>query len=254
MKHKNFFDGVSFGTVVSSSLILSTLWVNDLPNEEFKGNFIPLLTTAATLAAGYLAVSAAVRTIKAQSEKFEEIRLNKLEAAKSTLPLVLSLVIDVSHAHLNSLQNGSGAQNLAGLDNESLATLKECIEHTTGITRKTLRELIAAYQICRSRHNDIRNFLPANQNGSLYECYQIYKRAVDWIALESIASVLFDFSRGRAGEPNRAIALDNAIRQVEIFVHNTQWSSGTRQSIIDHFNAQKAAENFSFANPDWLNS
>ena len=254
MKSSSFFDGVAFGTVISSVLILTCLWASDLPNAGFQGYFTSVLTTAATLAAGYLAVSAAARTIKAQSDQFEQIRQNKLEAAKSTLPLVLSLVTDISHAHLRHLSEGSQADQLPYLDTVSIATLKDCIENTTGVTRGTLRELISAYQICRSRHSEVRNFLPASQNEDLYECYIICKRATDWIALESLAAVLFDFSRGRAVQPIRDHALDLAMSQTEIFVYSANWLPSVRQDILERFKTQKAARVFSFANPGWLDA
>lgn len=247
-----FFDGIALGIFISTSISLITLYAVDGLQNERRNAALALLTTSATIAAGYMAIAATQRSIRAQLESFEEARTHKLEAAKALLPLVLSRIVEGGRDHIQGLINGP-VKAPEKLESAELSTLKECIEASSGETRKILQEILLAYQICLSRHSEIADLPPIMLNTEEYEVRLVFRRIIDWCALLGLAETLFDFARGRARLPIRTDAMRYAQSRI-LYLEDKQ--SGvllcSLAALEDQYMAVEQLTGLSFAEVDWL--
>jgi hypothetical protein len=252
VKLAKLFDGIVIGVLGSTALCLFTLWVFDALHGERQQAAIAIMTTTATLAAGYMALSAAQRSISAQADSFIDARNGKLEAAKSLLPLVLSQIIHDGDSHIQGLINGPITEPKR-LDANALTTIKECIEASHGVTRTTLQEILAIYQICLARHEQVRDFNPIMMNSNEYETHEIFRRVIDWCALMSLAETLFDFARGRSKSPVRTDAVGYAKRRLTWLAdRDSGVLLSSHPALSELYDLINEGANLSFAQSDWL--
>lgn len=198
-----FYDGVVCGIVVGTSVILTLFWVSDAVPETSSANVVAILTTCATLGAGYLALSAAQRTIGAQQALADDARSNKLIASKGALPLVLSELYSICEKRTDSIIKGSKLKRSDSvLRQELVSIIRDCIEFSNGTYQDALLEILAIYQIALDRYEALDLSYPID-HVTLYEWdkYERYSACADWISLRALTAALFDFSRTRNNSP-----------------------------------------------------
>jgi hypothetical protein len=248
VRNREFFDGVVIGLLVSSVLFLLVLWATSPQFVDVKEAALSFMTNAATLTAGAIAFSVAARTIEANRRSEKDVRLSKLEAARSSLPLALADILQVSNSKVSELCAGIAPKEQ--IDNETFSTLKECIEYSRGTARETLREVMIIYQICQSRHGTSKKFDPIFKNSDAHEVFNLYRSCIDWAALASVSETLYDYGRGSNDRVVRENAPQWAIRRVEDFIDASP-NLRNNKFVSEHFKKLKETKAISFAAPEW---
>lgn len=200
VRNSNFFSGAVFGVAISGSILLCFMWMADgIPDKWFR-QATEIVTVFATILAALVALKGVYAGIESAEEARQSERRAKLEAAVSTLPLVLSQLVSVTENRVLVLTAGAAVkpQNAWTLDELSLQVFKECIEYSDQEIADLLQEILAAYQICVARFETRNNVLPIDDPSlSAYAKRQRYEQCSDWISLKYLADNLFGYSRNR---------------------------------------------------------
>lgn len=139
-------------------------------------------------------------------------RTVKLDAARSSLPIVHSNIVQLCEERFHAVANGSLEQPVKAhweILNFELLTLKDCIEHANGDEKKLMQEIICIYQVLISRwyRVDIENLYQTtviNKDDIKYQDrYSQYMMIMDWISLKATCDALFKYSRGANSKPDK---------------------------------------------------
>jgi hypothetical protein len=154
----------------------------------------------------------------------EKTRLAKLDAAKASLPIVLSNITELCENRYYSIAfgNRNAAEGMKWeVTDFELSTLKECIEHSEGFEKELMQQIIRVYQVLVSRWADIQfesifnaADIPEGNHHLLDRLTQI-SAISNWVALRAIAFSLFNFSRGANSSPDYEHMKDNVLSTLD---------------------------------------
>lgn len=216
MKIKSF-DPFTSGLLLGAwfSIGLACLFDSDV-KQGVLDNSINILTVFVAIIAAWIALYGVNKQIAQQANLAEKRRLASLNAAKSALPLALSRLTDICetaiHYHLQKEVCEDFHVGTLDLAESTLAILKECIEHSTGVTQRWLIAILARYQIMHSRSvNDIQTAAPDKVDIFL---------AVDWVFLRSVVGHCFKGARLEGLEISSELNLQNVQLPVTINSHD----------------------------------
>lgn len=201
----NYVQGLALGVLLGFFASTFVLWIIDETSSTVGFLFKEYITVGATIFAAWIALLGISKQIQSNIEAFEDDRLRRLDAARATLPIVLSTVSDICEDRYRAIIHGktnSGGFSQWEISNLEVETLKECIQHSEGEAKKFLQEILRIYQVLISRWRASAAIpiagTPKLEEGdpkmlSYYEaCYGV----LNWCLLKSICDSLFGFSRG----------------------------------------------------------
>ena len=228
-------------------------WINSSLS-TFVDNFLSNhFTHSLTIAAAVLALWGTSfgisRQIKSNSKHAERIRLAKLSAAKSTLPIVLSNLHRMIENRVRRL--AIGEKKLDQFDGEligyepagweisefELTTLKECIEYADDREKELMAKIISVYQILLSRWKDVKvinlfefDHKDYDNDNDRYWRREQFKAILNWVTLQARVDQLFGFSRDSSrGEPSQQSEDDTYLRN-RVFYY-MDWLSKNPQNL-----------------------
>jgi len=232
-------------------------WAVDLEvSESFSRYAVYLFSALTTLAAATLATSGVLMTVSIQADRIASERRAKLEAARSTLPLALSQLYEICEANIkHNIKPTPNRVNEFIISDNSIATIKECIEFSNGSVQKTLQEVVMIYQIMttRQREEQVSLWL-GDKNLEKHNKYQRLTRIYQWASFQSVIECLFDFSRGRSDDVDRSSVVERFKKHVTWLSDEDGWmitNDPDIQELIENF---KSAEKLAFNDPNWMDS
>ncbi len=223
---RNFPMGASFGVFMGAIfiIVIQGEWPDGLQRYGTYG-----ITAIVTLLASGIALTTAIWNT-------ETARRRKLKAAKASLPLALSRLIQIArngvqismedNAFFNDPDNASLIEERLAIPDGVFATLKECIEFGDETSAQWLTNIIAHYQVYKARLVG----LAADRNMNPIDHYRA-QHAAEWIFWHAMVSHLFGFARGKG-------AVENAMKQERLFegFHAEIWGNRLQQEITGQIN------------------
>lgn len=207
-----FLDGLALGLLLGFIISTVTLWLIDSTKgmiHDFLGDH---LTHFFTLAAAGLALWGVSRQIQSNVELAEHHRKAKLDAARSSLPIVLSNINEMCNARCDAISRGNKMRpenKHWEITDFELSTLRSCIEHAEGREKDLMQQIIRVYQVLvarwrRSEFTDLfsSDVLPEGHHG-LFERSKQFYAMLNWITLRAISDALFDYARGEVSNPDQ---------------------------------------------------
>ena len=220
MKNR-YLDGVALGIFLGFVFSIVVVWaLVDAPNNvaKFLSDHI---THAVTLFAAALALFGISKQIQSNFDLTEKTRLAKLDAARATLPIVLSKIHRLSEERIYGIAFGK-AQPSAGtkweISEGELTILKECIEHANGIEKRIMLDVCRIYQVLivrweKLQFDDLFSAPPAAKGSPTYLTrLRQFGAMTNWAALKSNCNALFDYARGEQSDPTTDKMKDDVIR------------------------------------------
>lgn len=223
---RNFPAGAFFGVFIGAVfiIVIQGEWPDDVQRYGTYG-----ITVVVSLLASAIALTTAIWNT-------ETARHRKLKAAKASLPLALSRLIETARngvqisleddVFFNDPDNASLIEERLAIPNEVFTTLKECIEFGDETSAQWLTNIIAHYRIYKTSLVN----LAANQNMPPHDVYRA-EHAAEWIFWHAMVSHLFDFARGND-------IVENAMKQ-ELLLEGFYaeiWGNRLQQEITGHIN------------------
>ena len=218
-----FINGLAAGLVIGFLISTLSLWLIDGTKGVVHEFFSQHLTHFFTIFAAGFALWGISRQIQSNFELAERTRLAKLEAARSSLPIVLSNIHKICEARYNALARGEKSPpnpqhwELSEFD---LSTLQSCIEHADGIPKERMQEIIRIYQVLISRWEDLDlvnlfevQDLKADEVDIIQRSSQI-SAVFDWVALRKISDSLFPYSRGETDVRDKQSIKDSIFQAI----------------------------------------
>lgn len=207
-----FLDGIALGLLLGFAISTGSLWLIDGTRGVVREFFYDHLTHFFTLTAAGLALWGVSRQIQSNVELAERHRRAKLDAARSSLPIVLSNIHEMCEVRCNAISQGDktrpGDKHWEITDFE-LSTLRSCIEHAEGIEKELMQQIIRVYQVLIARwkmieFNDLfsSDALAEGDQRLLNRLEQFYAM-LNWITLRAISDALFNYARGEQSNPDR---------------------------------------------------
>jgi len=159
------------------------------------------ITAIVSLAASALALAGVLANIETARTIENDRRTSDLKAAQSVLPLALTRFIEIAEigihrscspdAYFHDAENLKALRRDLHLDTEIIEILKDCIRSSDAGSREWLSNIVAHYQVCRSRMigfvgDKNRAVRPSNKADS----------ASDWIVLRALIQHAYGFARG----------------------------------------------------------
>jgi hypothetical protein len=223
LKH-NYLAGIALGITLGFIASTAIFWLLDETSEVVRGHLSEQITHIVTLAAAALALFGVARQIQSNFNIMEKTRLAKLDAAKASLPIVLSNITELCENRYYSIAfgNRNAAEGMKWeVTDFELSTLKECIEHSEGFEKELMQQIIRVYQVLVSRWADIQfesifnaADIPEGNHHLLDRLTQI-SAISNWVALRAIAFSLFNFSRGANSSPDYEHMKDNVLSTLD---------------------------------------
>lgn len=187
----NFLKNTAFGVFIGFELAILAAWAFDA-----QINSAPqLLTASSALVGAFLAVAGVLSNIDNQNQISEGQRERSLLAAKATLPLTLTSMIEIAVRGAHFTVSGSLTEQEAEqrvleltLPTEVISSLQKVIEYSSDDDAAKLSYLISYFQILQSRTKRwlIEDYAPLNINEGL---------AVRWAFLVRQIENCFDYAR-----------------------------------------------------------
>jgi hypothetical protein len=142
--------GLALGFIGSSFIY----WLLDGTSSVVQSYISLMVPPIVTLIAAGLALWGISTQLQSNVELADKARLAKLDAARSSLPIVVSNIVKLCEERFYALAEGKLAQP-AGTHGEisgfELSTLKDCIEHANGAEKAAMQQIIRVYQVLISR-------------------------------------------------------------------------------------------------------
>ena len=210
MKNR-YLDGLALGIAIGFAASIGVVWVLEDGIEPVRKFLVDHITHVVTLLAAALALLGMSRQMQSNIELAEQNRLSRLDAAKATLPIVLSNISKISEERFYSIAFGKStpAPDMRWeISDFELSTLKECIENAGGFEKELMLEVIRVYQVLMARWDSLELVklfgaaeVPSGDPAlfdRLNQCHAI----ANWVALRAIAHSLFDYARGVPSAPS----------------------------------------------------
>lgn len=201
-----WLDGLALGLFIAAVGICFFFWMVQVDiRGRFDDYFIALLTAAAAIGAGYIAVLG-IRAQIAHADQLERRRRDgSFKAASAMLPLALS---ELSEASLNNIRRHFNVDDLfpgtlpvdefAVFPREALEIVRSCIEFADEKSRQELAYLIRGYQILAARADTVARGrrITTDTQGNMIEMGRIGD-AVNWAEMHATISNAFEYARGQ---------------------------------------------------------
>lgn len=207
-----FLDGLALGLLLGFVISTGTLWLIDSTQSVVREFFDDHLTHFFTLTAAGLALWGVSRQIQSNVDLAEHHRKAKLDAARSTLPIVLSNIHEMCDARCDAIARGDKARpedKHWEITDFELSTLRSCIEHAEGTEKRLMQQIIRVYQVLiarwrRSKFADLfsSDVLDEGDHRRLDQLDQ-FNALLNWFTLRAISDALFDYARGEDSNPNK---------------------------------------------------
>lgn len=251
-KSHGWVDGFALGAFAGIEFTLASLWALEIIPEGMEANALAFGASGLTLLAAFIAFGGTIRSIESTQEIASKERNDRLEAARATLPLVVSSIYSICENRIQYLIDSDHSRKAHRWDipPENISTLKENIELTDGVVRETLKELIAAYQICLARFDDIEVTVHL-EKANRWESYDRAGALLDWITLQALCESLFDFSRSRSNTVERFSVSERSRKHIDYLHDRSGWAATNNTEVKEVFGRRSSDDDFGFANPDW---
>lgn len=152
-----FFIGMLVG--IESNLVFMLIFDKFILGEShdpfIDKTFAPVFTSAFILIGAIFALGGVLWNIKNQND-LEEMRIErKLIAARASLPVALSELVNICKHHVIQItsQRKYSTREAIIMSEYAQETIKEVIENSDGIIVKKLSNLLACYQIAKSEYD-----------------------------------------------------------------------------------------------------
>jgi hypothetical protein len=223
MENKNLA-GIALGIFLGFVFSIAVVWaLVDAPSNVAK-LLSDHITHAVTLLAAALALFGISKQIQSNFDLTERTRLAKLDAARATLPIVLSQIHRLAMERTYGIACGKPTPATGTkweISDVELGSLKECIEYANGIEKEMMLDICRIYQILTVRWEDLQFddlfsapvITTCNPHYSIHS--EQFNAMTNWVALKSICDALFDYARGEASNPSSDAIKDNVIRTLE---------------------------------------
>ncbi|WP_368344321.1 hypothetical protein [Pelagovum sp. HNIBRBA483] len=221
---------VLFGTFLGGGFVLS---LGAEISAETREYLLYALTAIITLFASAMALFGTFRLVNHQKEIEAENRRRRLDAARATLPLALSEMLNFCekiHATYADLQKIHSDQELARqtvedvkLEAETLSIIRNCIQHSEQPASIWLSTIVAHAQIMTSRISD-----SAMDLNMITPDHRRAKEMVFAAETAMICDHLFDFARV-GSTPSNQIAPE----KLRAFVKLGMWSTGLEKQLSE---------------------
>lgn len=207
-----FLDGLALGLLLGFVISTGTLWLIDSTQAVVREFADDHLTHFFTLTAAGFALWGVSRQIQSNVELAEHHRKAKLDAARSSLPIVLSNIHEMCSTRCDAISRGDKTRPEGKhweITDFELSTLRSCIEHAEENEKELMQQIIRVYQvlIARWRRSE---FVDLFSSDDLEEGdYRILDRLMQfdamqgWLTLRAISDALFDYARGEDSNPNK---------------------------------------------------
>lgn len=203
--------GLALGLFLGFQVSTGTLWLLADTRGAVQEFFSSHLTHFFTVAAAGLALWGVSRQIQSNIDQAEKVRMARLDAARSALPIVLSNMVEMCEARSDAVCKGDKSRPADAhweITEFELATLKSCIEHSSGIEKELMQEIIRVYQVLLARwnlHDHVDLFkaqVVANDDPKLLLRDKQFYDLTNWNTLKAICNSLFDYSKGELSNPS----------------------------------------------------
>jgi len=201
-----YLDGFAFGLLVASLTLIALFWFFDIEtSDKIETYAIELFAIVATLSVAWLALVGVRAQIQSNVDVENEKRMAKLFAAKATLPLALSGMVDIAS---NGIKASFGVEEYLGLSqqetqkllspsSETVATLKEVIESSDHDTQRWLAALLANLQVALSRSRELSTLPAPEQQGARITITNTrIELAATWARVYALSEHALKFARG----------------------------------------------------------
>ena len=153
-----FVIGLLLGLALSLVLILIFREVLFGENHDAFLNkmFGPVFTSIITLIGVIIALGGVYWNIKIQRSLEDERVERGLKAARASLPVALSELVNICKSHVLQIksQRKYNAREAMNISEYAQETIKEVIKNSDGIIIKKLSNLLACYQIAKSKYGE----------------------------------------------------------------------------------------------------
>ncbi len=244
----------------------AVLWLFDASSDTVKTLVSQQITHVVTLAAAGLALWGISNQIQSNVRMAERARIAKLDAARTSLPIVLSNIVDLCEERFHALANGRLEQPKDArweITEFELSTLKECIEHATGVEKELMQQIIRVYQVLVVRWDGLEEVVnlftskAVRKTDTAWLDRHIQISAItDWVALKAISESLFKFARNADSNPCRdkmRAAVFSTMRHM--FSGGPKAKSGfgltNNKNFEDYLNGIIARNRIAFLDDDW---
>jgi hypothetical protein len=203
---RSFIDALALGIFIGILSLLIFIWIIDLGrfDDIWEANAFSLLGTLATLFVGFLALKSVQDQIEQNHAIFESQRLDELRAAKSTLPVALSDICEISannmrrHFEASDLFDHSITNEFHTMSENLILIIQRCIQLDNGFAGNILSNILKSYQVLYARSRDKKNNKKIASGIKLVgRDYEKVADAINWAVLYSLTTSLFDYARGR---------------------------------------------------------
>lgn len=203
--------------------------------------------------AAYVALYGSHRIVATSREIAEKEKLAKKEAARASLPLVVSSLYSLCENRILFFVDADSHRKEKdwSLDDQLIGYMRDCVEAIDGEVRDVITEIISVYQICVARSEDIKvEYKLSDPRVEKWECYDRGRRILDWITLQALCETLFDYSRKRTEGVDRLSVPERARKHIN-FLDSGGWVVTNRREFQELFDRELAGDDFGFALPDW---
>lgn len=252
-KAQGFPDGLALGPFLGIEGSLGLFWLLANIDEDSGGIIFSLAASAMTLLAAYVALHGSFRIVATSREIAEKEKQAKKEAARASLPLVVSSLYSLCENRIYFYVDAKSHRKAGhwSLDDQLIGYMRDCVEAIDGDVREVITEIIAVYQICVARSEDTKvEHKLSDPRVEKWECYDRGRRILDWITLQALCETLFDYSRKRTEGVDRLSVPDRARKRID-FLESDGWVITNRQEVQELFERELADDDFGFALPDW---
>lgn len=260
-----FLDGLAFGLLLGFIISTGSLWLIDSTRGVVREFFNVHLTHFVTLIAAGIALWGVSRQIQSNFDLAEKQRKAKLDAARSSLPIVLSNIHRMCEARCDAVSFGNKARPEHGpweITDFELSALRSCIEHADGIEKELMQQIVRVYQIliARWRGLEVTNLFTADvlsqdDHRFIVRLEQFYAMR-DWITLMAIGDSLFSYSRGEESNPDREKMKQSVFSNLS-FINcsgsdgDGGWLLSGNSNYSDFLERERQLNNIAFIDGNW---
>lgn len=247
-----FLRGLATGGLIAMILLSSLFFALDRFgfDDKWSDIVIAIFTVAGTLCAAWLALLGIQNQIQANKNAEVDRLSAALFAERALLPLALSEIMSVATKNLqrcfssaNVNYNKSELSPDDSVSDNTIYTIKKCIEFSDLKSRNRLANILRHYQIVSSRGSQkLKGTICQDADEGDGHQYQLIGRAIDWAVIHALCDQAYDFARGR----ERVIPTEKVNNRVisAFFLAGITWE--TFPDLKRSLNSQAAADNFEF--------
>lgn len=268
-KSSGYLKGAALGILIGLLLSTITLWLISDSRSAVTDNIADHLTYLFTLIAAGLALWGVSNQIQNAVDLDEARRAARLDASLSSLPIVLSNLVQMAEVRYHAVARGDldGPEDQVDwvITDFELSTLRECIEYSTGREKYLLQQVIRIYQVLVARWRgaegwvDLFSTPPVDSSDpALADRLEQFYMLRNWIIFRSHCNALFDFSRGERTTQSNA---DMKSSVLFFLRHITDggpkseggWSLRNNANYDDFVTRQEQLDRMTFIDDDWRN-